>query len=80
MNKQVRIGVTFGLRGYFAVMYDDDGPIQTSPISCKTFDAAVADAKTWAQSEGLEYDGDRCSRINDALRRLGEEHETDECC
>lgn len=47
----IKIGATSGMRGYFAVMYDEDGPINTSPITCKSFSEAEKDAVEWAKSE-----------------------------
>lgn len=54
------ITVTSGMRGYFAVMIgvDKSGfsePIQTSPVTCRSHEEAVFDAKSWARSEELEY-------------------------
>jgi hypothetical protein len=53
------ITVTSGMRGYFAVMIGvKDGfsePIQSSPITCNSFEEAVQDAKAWARAERLEY-------------------------
>lgn len=52
----LRVGVTCGLRGYFAVLYDKDGPIQTGIGSYKTRDGAILEAKDWAKAEGLIAD------------------------
>jgi len=52
----IRIGVTRGMRGLFAVMYDDDGPILSSPGSHGTYDEAYDDAVAWAAAEGLQVD------------------------
>lgn len=46
----VMIGTTSGLRGYFAVMYDEEGPIQTG-FTCRTYDAAKWAAIDWAKAE-----------------------------
>lgn len=55
----LHVTVTSGLRGYFAVLIGNfDGfpePIQTSPITCKTFKEAEQDAKYWAKAEGIPY-------------------------
>ena len=53
---KIKIGVTSGMRGYFAVKYDEEGPIQTSPITCKTFKEAQEDAVFWAKAEELPLD------------------------
>lgn len=47
----VKIGITSGLRGTFATMYDEDGPIQTSPMSYKNSRGAIQDAIAWAKAE-----------------------------
>jgi hypothetical protein len=52
-RKTLRIRVTFGMRGYFAVMYDKNGPIQTSDFTCRTYKAAVKDARAWAEAEQI---------------------------
>ena len=49
MNK-VMFGTTSGMRGTFAVMYDDEGPIQTG-VTCKNHAEAKKDAIAWAKSE-----------------------------
>lgn len=52
----LRVGVTHGLRGYYAVLYDKDGPIQTGIGSYPTRDDAKREAWDWAKSEGLPAD------------------------
>lgn len=47
----IRIGVTKGLRGFFAVSYDNEGPICSSPLSFEDYIDAVKDAIEWAKSE-----------------------------
>lgn len=51
-----RIGVTNGLRGYFAVMYDSEGPIMTGIGSYKSSEEAWAEAITWAKAENIPHD------------------------
>lgn len=59
------ITVTHGLRGYFACMVDDEGPIASGFGSYGTADVAADEAKDWAKSEGLPFvpfaDGPRYS-------------------
>lgn len=49
----VRVGVTHGLRGYFAFLFDDQGPIQSGPGSYADPAGAWQEAREWAQAEGL---------------------------
>lgn len=51
-----RLGITSGLRGFFALKYDADGPIQTAPSSHATPAEAWQDARSWATAEGLPLD------------------------
>jgi hypothetical protein len=62
-----RVGVTSGLRGFFAILYDADGPIQSSPITCRTELEAAEDAQCWADGEGLMLDGS----VAEMLKRYG---------
>ena len=48
----ISIGVTSGLRGYFAVLYDEAGPITSGIGSYETPEAAAEEARDWAVSEG----------------------------
>jgi hypothetical protein len=50
MPGEIRIGTTSGMRGMFAVMYDDDGPIQTG-LTCKDFKQVKTYAIEWAKTE-----------------------------
>jgi hypothetical protein len=50
---QQKIGVTNGLRGYYAVLYDQDGPIQTGIGSYETPEEAACEACDWAASEDV---------------------------
>jgi len=58
MNNEVKIAkeiwfdVTRGLRGYFAVCYDEDGPIQSGIGSYETPQEAAQEAVEWAMEEG----------------------------
>lgn len=48
------VDVTKGMRGWFAVIVDEEeGPIQSSPVESKTKEGAVQDAIAWAEDEGL---------------------------
>lgn len=53
---KVRIGITSGMSGHFAVMYDGDGPIQTGIGRYSTPEQAHDEAMEWAESEGLPFD------------------------
>jgi len=53
---RIRVGVAKGMRGYFAVLYDDDGPIESGVGSFGTYAEAHEEAVAWAQSEGLIVD------------------------
>jgi len=49
------VTVTSGLRGYFAVLVDGETsePIQTGIGSYRTAEAAVPEARSWAEAEGV---------------------------
>lgn len=53
---RIKVGVARGMRGYFAVLYDDDGPIESGVGSFGTYAEAHEEAVAWAQSEGLSVD------------------------
>ena len=53
-----RVGVTHGLRGWFAVLYDEAGPIQSGIGSYETPEGAAQEARDWAISEGIPYETD----------------------
>ena len=53
------VGVTSGLRGYYTVLYDNDGPIQSGVGSYTSYDDAAIEAREWAAAEGIEFDDDR---------------------
>lgn len=53
------VTVTFGMRGYFAVLmtWDEDGfwgPWQTGIGSYRTADEAFREAQDWARADGIE--------------------------
>lgn len=50
--QMIHFGVSYGLRGWFAVVYDNDGPIQSGIGSYNTEFEAWAEAYDWAVSEG----------------------------
>lgn len=52
------IGVTQGLRGWFAVLYDADGPIQSGIGSYKTAAEAQSEAIDWSISDDIPLDFD----------------------
>lgn len=52
----MRIGVTYGLRGYFAVLYDTEGAIQSGIGSYETEDGAKEEAYEWSCAEGVPLD------------------------
>ena len=55
MKPEIYISVAYGMRGFFAVMYDrESGPINTSDFS-GTFNEAESDAKSWAEAENIKY-------------------------
>lgn len=53
---KLKISVTSGLRGYFAVMWDEDGPIRSGIGSYDTAEEAAVEAREWALAEELEYE------------------------
>lgn len=53
----IKIGITSGMRGYYAVMYDDiEGPIHTGVGSYATPQEAEEEAREWAAAENLPCD------------------------
>jgi len=67
MAGQLRIGVTNGLRGFFAVLYDDEGPIQSGPGSFKTAKRAAFEAQDWATSERIPLDHGACKLLGKGI-------------
>ena len=51
MKSTIRFGVAHGMRGFFAIMYDDEGPIN-SVGSYSSSAEAGEEAAQWAESEG----------------------------
>ena len=51
MTGRGRIGVDRGLIGFFAVLYDDDGPIRTGIGRYATAEEAWEEARNWSLSE-----------------------------
>lgn len=55
MSGTARIIITSGLRGFFAALVDDDGPIQSGHGSYATAEAAEAEALEWALAEDVPF-------------------------
>jgi hypothetical protein len=49
----LRVGVGYGLRGYYAFIYDAGGPIQSYDMSYSEPDEAWRDAKEWSIAERI---------------------------
>lgn len=49
------VTVTHGMRGYHAVLCDNDGPITSGCGSYETPEDAAGEARDWAEADGLEY-------------------------
>lgn len=56
MSGKITIGVTHGLRGFFAFVHDDIEPIQSSPFSFETSEEAWKDAEQWSKAEEIPLD------------------------
>jgi hypothetical protein len=52
-NKSIRVDVTQGLRGWFAVVVDDEGPIRTGIGSYRTREQAIQEARDMAALDDL---------------------------
>ena len=52
----IRVGVGYGLRGYYVQTYDEEGPIDTGFESYATYEAAHRDAAEMAAEQGLPCD------------------------
>lgn len=48
-----KVGVSFGLRGSFAVLFDLEGPIQSGCGSFRDAEDAWREAEDWADAENL---------------------------
>lgn len=64
-----RIGVERGVRGYFAVMYDGDGPTHTGIGSYDTPEGARGEARDWSMAEGVPTDFDMAFNADAARLR-----------
>ena len=52
----IRVGVYNSIGGWKAVIYDNDGPIQTGIGAYDTKEGAQVEAREWARSEGIQVD------------------------
>lgn len=67
----IHFGVDRGMRGYFAVVYDNNGPIQTGIGSYETYLEALEEAIEWAESENFNVEADRLhKRYVDELHKI----------
>ncbi len=55
---QVKVGVTYGISGYFVITYDEDGPIDTGIGRYSTPEPAEQEAREWAFVKGLPLDAE----------------------
>lgn len=55
----IQFGVTSGLRGCFALVYDDAGPIQSGIGSYDTPELAAVEAAEWAESENYPIQAEK---------------------
>jgi L-alanine-DL-glutamate epimerase-like enolase superfamily enzyme len=53
---RIRIGVYNSIGGWKAVLYDNNGPIQTGIGAYETEEEAQREATEWAHSEGFKAD------------------------
>jgi hypothetical protein len=51
------ISISHGMRGFFAVEMDEEGPIRSGIGSYETAAGAVPEAMGWAHAEGIRYLG-----------------------
>ena len=58
-NGPITFGVTSGMRGFFAVMCDDHGPINSGIGSYKDSKGAAQEAAEWAEAEGFPLEADK---------------------
>jgi hypothetical protein len=56
MPRNGMIGITKGMRGWYAVHYDNDGPVQSGLGSYATPEEAAREAEEWAESERMMLD------------------------
>jgi hypothetical protein len=64
---RTRIVVTSGLRGYFAAMVDDDGPIMSGIGSYATAAGAAIEARMWAEAEELPFEDTSAPSVRRAV-------------
>jgi hypothetical protein len=69
MDKFVYFTATMGLRGYFAIIYDAAGPIQSSPTTHSSYYDALVDASEWAKESYGDYWKQHMTQ--DDLKELG---------
>lgn len=67
---RIQFGVTYGMRGWFAIIYDDDGPIQSGIGSYHTAAEAWVEAAQWAESEGHLNQAETCRRRAEKIDEL----------
>lgn len=65
MYRNISFEVDRGLRGYFAVMYDNDGPIQTGIGSFDNPKNAAIEAWEWAMEEDYPMEAARLKKKYD---------------
>ena len=59
---QIRFGISSGMRGTFAIVYDDDGVIQSGIGSYTDAKDAWKEAYEWAMAEGFPLEAEKCRR------------------
>lgn len=60
-----RLGVTQGLRGYFAVLYDNEDTIQSGIGSYSTAAEAAVEADEWSRAERVPLDESTRALLHD---------------
>lgn len=60
INGPIRFGATHGMRGHFAVMYDNEGPIQSGIGSYTNSREAWIEAAEWAEAEDYPREAQKC--------------------
>lgn len=68
MAKRKLIGVTNGMAGWFAVLYDDE-PIETGIGRYETRAEAEDEGRSWAQADGYYTDFDQSFNLQLASER-----------
>ena len=59
LSGKIRFGVTYGMRGFFAIIYDNDGPIQSGIGSYSSGKEAAIEAIEWAESENYPIEAQK---------------------